>query len=104
MAKATRTPTDLQIAHQAFIGRINSIAAPCDPSHAATADELLSIQAHLNEVLQAALTYSRAVIANVLDVTSVNIEDNTDCLSDAIADVTGPILTAAYRAEHQEAA
>lgn len=104
MAKATNRLTDLQIAFNGFKARINSLDAPHDCGAAATMDDLLAYHAHLQEILNAALVYSRAVIANVSEVTSTTLTNNTDYLSDAIADVTGPLMKAAYRAEQGRAA
>lgn len=99
MAKATRTPTDIEVAYQGFVTRIAE-TAPSNLAPAPDADDLRDRAQHLSEVLQATLTYSRAIMADTRYVTHTKLDDSPLALfSDIIGDLTGAIISAANRVE-----
>ncbi len=109
-------PTELAIAFESLKTSIGDLEQPYEPKFEADAADLGEWAGHLEQVLGAALTYARAVIDTLNDVSPAKIEDHTASLAtvieddatkvaaedigfvaDAIADVAGALRKAANR-------
>ncbi len=90
-------PTELAIAFDALKASIGDLEQPYEPKYEADADDLGEWAGHLEQVLGAALTYARAVVAHLDEVTPGGVADETGGLADAASDVAGALRNAANR-------
>lgn len=94
-AKRRPSPSELALAFTALQTAIGGFEQPYEPKVAADAADVEEWAEHLNDVLQAAATYARAVVTHLDEVTPGGVADETSGLADAASEVVAALRNAA---------